>query len=277
MVIWLVAPAAALVAPQDTAPVDEPSVEEQLRRARNEYAYGNYAKAAELLEGLLYPMRLYSDAQVIEARRFLALSYYLLGRRENVREEFVKILYLDPDYELDPFTIAPPVISLFETVRRELKSELDVIRQRISERQLEKVQPEGILRTVETRIVERSDWATLLPFGVGQFQNGDTAWGVGFAVTQGLLLALNIGAYMWLLTLDDYRPDEEALVNGLRIAQYASLAAFGVTWSFGVVHARLNFVPEVVNPPVVTDQPLAVLSHKQAPSWGGRAHLTFRF
>src|SRR5262245_19495455 len=67
---------------RDTPPVTE-SVEDQLRRAKNEYAYGDYAKAIGSLQDLLYPMRLYSDDQVIEARRYLGLALVLLGRRDE--------------------------------------------------------------------------------------------------------------------------------------------------------------------------------------------------
>src|SRR5262245_28292469 len=86
-------PAAAPSAANDTSRDAGPlSVVDTLRRAKNEYAYGNYAPAVELLRGLLYPMRLYSDEQVIEARRYLGLALYLLDRRAEAQDEFTKLL-----------------------------------------------------------------------------------------------------------------------------------------------------------------------------------------
>ena len=92
-------------------PADPAGIEDALRRAKNEYAYGNYEAAVEQLHALLYPMQLSTDEQVIGARKYLALSYYLLDRLDEVGEEFAKLLHLDPDYELDPYTVAPPVIA----------------------------------------------------------------------------------------------------------------------------------------------------------------------
>ncbi|MEL6548564.1 MAG: hypothetical protein AAFQ82_28330, partial [Myxococcota bacterium] len=172
--------AAPQVSPSDESfdPVDE------LRRAKNEYAYGNYDESVLRLRGLLYPMRLDSDEQVIEARRYLALSYYLLDRRAAMRDEFTKLLFIEPDYELDPFSIAPPVIEIFEELRQSLKTELDEIRRRRADAQLNQPSGEGVLRLVERRMTERSELATFLPFGVGQFQNGDTELGVFFAASK---------------------------------------------------------------------------------------------
>jgi tetratricopeptide (TPR) repeat protein len=186
-----------------------PTVEQELRRAKNEYAYGNYATAVESLRSLLYPMRLTSDEQVIEARKYLALSYYLLERYDEVGEEFAKLLLLEPDYQLDPFTVAPPVIDMFEQVRLKLKPELDVIRQLRSDTKLETPPKAGVEREIERTITERSDFMTFMPFGAGQIQNGDLGWGLLFGVTEVALLAVNIAAYLYLVYgVGDYQEDE---------------------------------------------------------------------
>ncbi len=232
--------------------------EDELRRAKNEYAYGNYDESVRRLRGLLYPMRLSSDEQVIEARRYLALSYYLLDQRDLMNEEFTKLLYLDPDYELDPFSIAPPVIEIFEALRRELAPELDEIRQRRADEQLKQPSGEGVLRVVNRRVTEKSELATFLPFGVGQFQNGDTELGVFFAVSEGLLLAVNVAAFLYARygIGTGFSEDERNTVRALAFAQYGSLVLFGAVYSVGVYQARLRFVPVVESPPVIEDQPL---------------------
>ncbi len=90
------------------------------------------AATIDQLRSLLYPMRLYSDGQVIDARKYLGLSYYLMNREQDMREEFQKLLYLDPDYQLDPFSIPPPIIEVFEHIRTDMRPQLDVIRLRKS-------------------------------------------------------------------------------------------------------------------------------------------------
>lgn len=265
-------PAQTFAAPPDT--------DDQLRRAKNEYAYGNYAQAIEQLNALLYPMRLATDEQVIEARKYLGLCYYLTGKVSLASEEFKKLLYLSPDYELDPYAIAPPVIELFELVREKHKPELDAIRQRKTDELIKSPTQQGFKRTITERTIERSDFATFMPFGVGQFQNGDYGWGAFFAVSELAFLAVNVGAYLWASsygpTYYDNRDDIRQRVQLLTVAQYASAGLLGVTWSLGVFHARLNFQPTIELPRSVKDEPLTALPRLLPPP-GGAFSFTLRF
>jgi len=254
--------------------VDDPAeIDAELRRAKNEYAYGNYDHAAEQLRALLYPMRLYNDEQMIEARKYLALTYYLLGKLNAASEEFGKLLYLSPDYQLDPYTVPPPIIELLELVRAKMKPELDAIRQRKTDDDMRRGAKAGHVRTIEQTMIERSDFATLLPFGVGQFQNRDYGWGMVFATSELALLAVNIGAYLWASSLGPTYSDSrlQKRVQALTVTQYGALAAFGVVWSVGVFHARLSFQPMVPGPRVVHDEPVAALPR------GGGLRLSLRF
>jgi tetratricopeptide (TPR) repeat protein len=271
--LTLVVAQAANVAASEPETID---VEVALRRAKNEYAYGNYAQAVEQLRALMYPMKLTSDEQVLEARKHLALSHYLLGQTQQAIEEFRKLLFLSPDFQLDPYTIAPAIIELFEDVRKQMKTELDAIRQRKSDEQLDAPSRRGFRRTVEVTISERSELATFMPFGIGQFQNGDTQWGSIFLASEVLLLAVNIGSYVWAASIGDFHseePDKRLLIERLTISQYAAATLFGVAWSLGVVQARLNFVPVVRAPPVIHDEPLG----RSTAALGGSASLTLSF
>jgi tetratricopeptide (TPR) repeat protein len=237
---------------------DPAEIEVQLRRAKNEYAYGIYEQAIEHLHELIYPMRLTSDGQVVEARKYLALSYYLTGKINLANEEFGKLLYLSPDYQLDPYTIAPPIIEFLELVRTHMKPELDAIRQRKTDEKLRLPARQGFMRTVEQTYFERSDFATLMPFGAGQFQNGEYGLATVFALTELGLVAVNVAAYLWASSLGDYRPADRRLAEGLTITQYAAAGLFGVIWTVGVIQARLSFQPMVPGERVVREEPLPV-------------------
>ncbi len=222
---------------------DQSSAEESLRRAINEYAYGNYGAAIDQLRTQLYPMRLVSDSQVIEARKYLGLSYYLLNRPAEMREELEKLLYLDPDYQLDPFSIPPPIIEEFERIREEAKPQLDVIRLRRAEQSGNVSAVRRIEASVPT--TGARGITSFLPFGVGQFENGDSSMGLFFALTEAILLGLNLASYLFATygVGDDYPAGDHGLVRGLQITQYASLSLFALTWGVGVYHARLQFTP----------------------------------
>ena len=60
-------------------------------------------------------------------------------------------------------------------------------------------------------------------------------------------LAVNIGAYYLARS---YRRDPD-LGRMFSQLQYGGLALFGLSWSAGVIQARLNFVPRVVRPPII--------------------------
>ena len=226
---------------QTAGPITD--VDAELRRAGNEYAYGNYEEAILQLQNLLYPMRLSSEQQVLEARELLGLCYYLTGRFEQVAAEFAKVLYLNPDHELDPFSIPPPVIEAFENVRRQLEPQLNEIRKQKTNPTVTQPESRATVPAPPLRIetVERSEFATFLPFGVGQFQNQDTNLGIFFAATEATLLALNIAAYF----LARYSAESPEAIQRLMVLQYASATLFGVTWSIGVFQARLHFQPTI--------------------------------
>ncbi|MBN1959914.1 MAG: hypothetical protein JW841_03130 [Deltaproteobacteria bacterium] len=257
-----------------TVAANEPAqIESELRRAKNEYAYGNYDKAAEQLRALVYPMRLYNDEQVIETRKYLALSYHRLKQPELAKLEFKKLLYLSPDYQLDPYTVPPAIIELLEAVRLQMKPELEAIRQRQSDEQQINDSKQIRLITLEKTMIEHSDFATLLPFGVGQFQNGDYGWGAFFASTELFFIAVNITAHLWAKS---YGPTFSSRtiqrrVQALTIAQYGAVALFGFTWSLGVMQARVNFQPLTLGSSIVHEE-----GKPKIPS-GGSLHFNLNF
>ena len=228
-------------------------IDDELRRAREDYNYGNYQASAEKLSALLYPMQLRTDAQVIETRRLLGLSYTLLEKPQEATEEFTKLLYLAPDFQLDSFNVSPPIIENFEAIRTSLKQDLDVIRLSREEPSPESEATPG-LRIVQQRYVERTTLPLYFPFGFGQYQNGDYFNGGIFTGAHILLLAMNIGSYFWASSLDNYTPAQEKTIEDLSAAQYGSAILFGITWGISVFQAHLHFVPRLPLPPLIEDE-----------------------
>ena len=100
-----------LISAQAPSPNSSPDNSAQtLRRASNEFAYGNFEEAVQLLEKILYPVSLDSGESVQEARKMLGVSYYLTDRQKLAQREFKKLLYLAPNYHLDPYSV-PPLLS----------------------------------------------------------------------------------------------------------------------------------------------------------------------
>jgi hypothetical protein len=105
-------------------------------------------------------------------------------------------------------------------------------------------------------VVERNRrWLATVPFGVGQFQNGDAALGALFLTSETLLAATALTAVSVQLSLYSAAEGGTRLDAGqareinenLRTAQtifLASSAGFLATAVAGIVEAHLSFVPE---------------------------------
>ena len=70
------------------------SIEDTFRLGKNQFIHGQYDEAIASMNSLIYPLILDSEDDVIEARRVLAIAYYLTGRRQEATSEFTKLLYL---------------------------------------------------------------------------------------------------------------------------------------------------------------------------------------
>jgi hypothetical protein len=111
------------------------------------------------------------------------------------------------------------------------------------------------LASEETMVEQNRRWLATVPFGVGQFQNGDTALGALFLTSETLLAATALTAVSVQLSLYSAAEGGTRLDAGqareinenLRTAQtvfLVSTGAFLATAVAGVVEAHLSFVPE---------------------------------
>jgi hypothetical protein len=110
------------------------------------------------------------------------------------------------------------------------------------------------LAAQEVVVHQNQRWVAALPFGIGQFQNGDRVLGALFLTTEAALLAATIAAVSRQLgihsTADGGQNVRVAdLFNEpLQVAHRVELlagAGFIVLAGLGVLEAQLNFVPEV--------------------------------
>jgi len=205
------------------------SISERLNRGASEFAYKNFANAAGILEKLLYPtLQLTAEEDIVTAREMLGLCYFYMGREQEARKEFTALLYLRPGHRLDPFLIPPPAVTFFDRIRNEPRIFFERDRLR------------------------RSRLIAFLPFGLGQFQNGDSLKGILLATGGGLSLTANIVCYSLLVALandnGNYAREDLDLARGLRIGQYVSLGIFAAGWIYGAIDANIYFKP-LTDPP----------------------------
>jgi tetratricopeptide (TPR) repeat protein len=238
---------------------------EDFENARSAYEAQDYAKAAARFEALAggdVP-QLTNRSLVLESKKYLGASYLFLGKIGQAEQEFTRLLRMDPAYLLDPLAFPEEVQRLFARVKKQvdadhLASETERIRekQRIEREQTERTERERArwaqltkLAQVETVHEVRSRWLAFVPFGAGQFQNGQTSLGAVLAVSEGSLLALSIVTYVLHDHLRGQQPtpteiaDARLAEQGFRYTNQISFALFAILAVTGVIDAQIRFQP----------------------------------
>jgi hypothetical protein len=287
------------------ARADDP---QSLDFAKSPFDNGQYAEAHVRLSALLDPQappcesapigtRCHlTSVELVERARALDAASLLALKREAEADRLIgAILRANPNYVPSPASFPQEVIDRFNTVRVSLDAELRTIaEQRAKEAEAKRLAAQkahddeeawlaelqklaGKERWVETN----SRWIALVPFGIGQFQNGDVRLGVTFAVGEAALggtslIALAIinslartnvnlptasGAYPSISGLN-------ANLNTATVVNQVSFTAWAALTLAGVVQAQVAFVPEKVTfhdrsvPPRPRAVPIAVpVSH----------------
>ena len=247
-------------------------VPEDLKRARENYEYGDFKSSAEMAARAADNSAA-TEKEQIEAYRLLALASHNLGRREHARDAFVRLLFLEPDYKLDPFFVPPPIVAFFEEVKTEKEPALAQIRERkrlireqerlrqedrkrlLAEEEKRRGEREGqqkqaaavVLRTVE----QRQKWITFLPFGAGQFQNGNANAGTMLAIFQGTLAIGSAASFGLIEALRDdgtgrFSSNNLPIAERINVVKWSTAILFYALWGYGIWDALSAFQPEVV-------------------------------
>lgn len=238
---------------------------EDLQQALSAYEAQNYQFSATLLEALVggEQPRLQNRALVMESRKYLAASYLFLGRSTEAEQQYRRLLQEDPSYQLDPMDFPEEVQAIFKKVRQELEiqrraddavkklAEEEANRRKTDKESAERAKMLDLIKLAETESVERvnSRWIALIPFGVGQFQNGDAGWGIFFSVFEGVAAATAISGYFLHEHLKGQQPKPEDLgearfaEKSFRYANQISLTLLAVAVIAGIIDAQARFHP----------------------------------
>ncbi|MGB9720485.1 MAG: tetratricopeptide repeat protein [bacterium] len=91
-----------------------------LESAKFYYNNGEYESAIKQLENALQYLKQLNQNEQVEAYKYLAFSYVAFGDKDKAKEQFKKALRLDPKLELDPATVSPKIIKVFEEAKAEM-------------------------------------------------------------------------------------------------------------------------------------------------------------
>lgn len=241
-----------------------------LERAVIQYQSGRYQRCAAILRDLVAQLEPETTPELrlkTEARTYLAACLVASGRRAEASQQFREAILEDRLMEApDPVVFPPSVVDLFvaersqllAVLRRRQEQELRQARrlaQQLAERERERVAELERLAATEVIVQRRQPWEAWIPFGVGQFHNGDRGLGWFFFSTELALAGTAIVATSIELGLHSLADggraglDPAELNPNVRRARRVGTAAWvglaGVSLT-GVIQARIAFVPERV-------------------------------
>jgi tetratricopeptide (TPR) repeat protein len=76
-----------------------------------------FDKAIQSGQNLLKSNHQFNRDELSTIHQFMALSFYNMGKIDSARVHFLSLLSIQPDFELDPVSVSPKIISFFEQLK----------------------------------------------------------------------------------------------------------------------------------------------------------------
>jgi tetratricopeptide (TPR) repeat protein len=241
---------------------------EQLKMARYHFELNEHQEAVQFIDGVLGLKLLASEPELVEAYRIHGLSHFYLGHRDEARRSFVKLLSIDPDFNLDPKLVAPLALVEFNQAKLDNEQLLAPLRERrraiAEQRRLEEEARQRLLAEEEKKRkereakqevilrVEKHAWLTnFLPFGIPQFEQGRSRAGTIIAVSEGLGIFASVLTYSQVQARRDdngeVRREDMEKARRWRTANWVSFGTASAIYLAGLADALIHHQEEVAS------------------------------
>ena len=265
-------------------PMDEQS---EFEKGRNAYRAQKYDEADGRFAQMLDPRNgtLHDKVIIRQARMYWAATQLALHHDEDATSQFEIILTEDREYEPDPLAFPTEVVNAFIDTRAKLREKLEAIQQEAYKRAIERKAREEAAKQKDAqrlRMLERlagealvtekhSRWSAAIPFGTGQFHNGQRTLGWFFlgaetALLAGVLTTLPLYYAALSSSKDTYTRYTQSVAqqyldraNEVRDVNLVLNGVLFLTAIAGAVQAEVAYVPEYtrLKPRAVPDVPAA--------------------
>lgn len=244
-VVCAIAVLVALAVPRSTR-ASTPG--EDLARAREEFRAGRHEAAILVLNHLLYPdVRLADRDDLYEAHVLYGVSLFETGDNKGATREIEAALDIKPKDTIEAGVFSREAVRFFDEIKA-AKDARDKAAADARAAAEERARIAEILRNMKV-YESRPWWVNLVPFGAGQFQNGQNGKGIIFAATEAAAAGTSIAIFVYLTNKYGYGgqvPKEEA-ADARRLQQIAIAADvvfYGVA-IVGIIDAFRNYKPRV--------------------------------
>jgi tetratricopeptide (TPR) repeat protein len=243
----------------------------EFEKGRNAYLARAYEEASARFRALLEGKSPPRERQLVaQSRMFWGASLFATGKKAEAIAIFEKLLLEDPEYEPDPLSFPTAVVNEFIDTRARIRQLLrqaaeDAVRREEERKQRELAERTRVasrvaaleqLARTEVVVESHSRWIALVPFGVGQFQNGNDTLGWFFLGAEAALFlasAITVPIYLEARASAETAYEARDLsvaqqyadrANAARVANLAFVGAFALTAVSGIVESQWKFVPE---------------------------------
>lgn len=246
----------------------------ELEKARASFRARNWPDAEERLRVLVDPTSGLKERQFVsQASMYLGAALLAQGKTDEAKATFEKLVLDDPTFDPDPLSFPSDAINMFIDVRSSLLEQIKSAQQAAArlaaerrakeeaEREAERVWLEKVKAQAaeETITVRHHRMVASLPFGAGQFQNGQpvVGWvflGAEVAAVAGTVVTYGMYRYARGRESDELNrasgdirqlaPQYHQRADNLRIVNLTFAASFVAVAALGIVQSHLNFVPE---------------------------------
>jgi hypothetical protein len=268
-----------------TAVADEQA---DFEKGRNAYLARQYQDAEARFSAMVDPKSeraLHSATLIDHAHTYLGATLMALGHpKDQALLQFKAVLLHNSDYKPDPLTFPTEVLNAFTDADALYKKEILAEKERRAQAERERIEREEREREKQRRYLaalekqageqvettKRSRALAYVPFGVGQFQNGQNALGWTFLTAETLLVGATIlsGAF-YVSNLQQFHDTNNSMApfctnpiskapcyssifageyynrtqiwGGISVGAWIGLAAVAIG---GVLQANLAFVPQ---------------------------------
>lgn len=249
-----------------------------LDKGRNAYLARQYDEADARFKTMLDPRANTFKDPVLRSQALMLWGAVkvALKKPQEASKLFEDLLGIDAQFEPDPLSYPTEVLDVFSDTRHRLRERLAAAAREATRREAERKAREEAERKREVARIARleqlageetirqprSRYVAFIPFGAGQFQNGDMTLGYVFLAAETALVAVGTAVVPFYIaerramneTYDPAtRPDATARATShrdsalrLQLVNLISYGAFAATAIAGVVQANLAFVPETV-------------------------------
>ncbi len=258
---------------QERESSSELSLDAELERARSYYQSGDYASCKEAYQDLFkhFPKTHegVTQEEIEEGRVHYAACLFALGDKSGADTQLRSAIEDNPLMGAPDQVVFPqPFRDLFfkakadfqDEAERELKAQLQAAKEEQQRRERQALEERRRVRRLErlaateTLVHQNRRWVAALPFGAGQFQNGDETLGAVFLTTELALLTASIVSVSRQLSIHSQADgganvrDPDPFNNQIRTAHAVEIWAgvgFLALSAIGIIEAQLSFVEEV--------------------------------